>query len=61
MTIGFGGETGILQPGATWTAEVTPGERNVYASSNVPEPISFSGKVYLVTGYEYTWVLVRSE
>jgi tetratricopeptide (TPR) repeat protein len=61
MTLSFGGQSAIVNPNDTWSAEVEQGSYTVFASANVPEPIAFSGSKLLVAGYEYTWVLQRPE
>ena len=61
LSLSFGHESAILEPGETWTAELGPGVYTVYASANVPEPIAFSGKELLVRDYKYTWSLQHPE
>jgi hypothetical protein len=61
LTLSFGKDSAIVNPNDTWSTEVGQGTYTVFASANVPEPIAFSGKAVLVAGYNYTWVLQRSE
>jgi len=58
LSLSFGDESAILQPGDTWSAELDPGFiYTVYASTTIPTPIAFSGEELLVSGYEHTWSL----
>lgn len=61
MTVSFDGQSAIVSPGDTWSAELAESVYNVFASANVPQPIAFSDRELLLAGYEYTWVLRRPE
>lgn len=61
MTLSFGEQSAILYSNDTWSAELEEGAYTVFASTNVPEPIAFSGTELVVEGYEYTWILQRPE
>jgi hypothetical protein len=61
MVLEFGSQSAVVEPGNTWSAELPEGVYSIFASTNVPEPIAFSGIELLLKGYEYTWVLSRPE
>ncbi|MBL7183546.1 MAG: TIR domain-containing protein [Anaerolineae bacterium] len=61
MTLSFDDESAIVEHGNTWSAELPVGVYEVFISANIPEPIAFSDKVLLMSGYEWTWVLNRPE
>jgi sugar lactone lactonase YvrE len=59
LTLSFGEHAVTLPPGQTWSEQLQGGSYEVFASTNVPEALAFSGEVLLLKGYEYTWVLRR--
>ena len=51
-------ESAVVAPGETWSAAVAKGGAfNLFASANAAEPVAFYDKVFLLAGYEYTWVI----
>ena len=61
MTVSFRGQSAIVKQGDTWRVELEEGVYGIFASTNVPSPIAYSGKELLLSGYEYSWVLRRPE
>jgi tetratricopeptide (TPR) repeat protein len=61
MTVSFRGQSAIVKQGDTWRVELEEGVYGIFASTNVPSPIAYSGNELLLSGYEYSWVLRRPE
>ena len=56
-----GHESGMIEPGQSWTVRLAPGVYKIFASTNAPKAIAFLSNELLVRGYEHTWTLTMPD
>ncbi len=51
-------QSAAAAPGETWSAAIAKGGAfTLFVGANAAEPVAYYGKILLLAGYEYTWVI----